>query len=102
MNSRIRRARISSGGVRSKSSCFGTARDDRFGTRDLYYGVVACAMRRAGKYFGGRKLPACSRRPPSHDTLLQNEKGSDARLSFSARPREYTLAASAPPAKIRT
>ena len=41
-NRLIRRARISSGGVRSRSSFFATGRDGCFGTRDVYYGVTGC------------------------------------------------------------
>ena len=48
----MRLARISSGGVRSRSAFFGTARDNRLGTRDFYNGVVACAMRCAGSSIG--------------------------------------------------
>src|SRR5881396_512740 len=39
----MRRARISSGGVRSRSHFFATGRDGCFGTRDVYYGVAAYA-----------------------------------------------------------
>ena len=46
-NRRIRRARISSGGVRSRSSFFATGRDGCFGTRDVYYGATADATRTA-------------------------------------------------------
>src|SRR5438094_5856180 len=45
VNRRIRRARISSGGIRSRSFLFATGRDGRLATRDVYYGVAAYATR---------------------------------------------------------
>src|SRR5256886_2172870 len=42
----MRRARISSGGVRSRSSFFTTERGGCFGTRDVYYGVAPYATPR--------------------------------------------------------
>src|ERR1043166_2811896 len=47
INRLMRRERISSGGVRSRSSFFATSRDGCFRTRDVYYGVAADAMQTA-------------------------------------------------------
>ena len=41
----MRRARISSGGVRSRSSFFATGRGGCFDTRNVYYGVAGYATR---------------------------------------------------------
>src|SRR5438094_6581229 len=49
MNSRIRRARISSGGVRSRLSLAARGRSGRLATSDVYYGVAEYATRPSGR-----------------------------------------------------
>src|SRR5262249_45656481 len=61
-NCLMRRARISSGGVRSRSFFFGTAREDRFGTRDVYYGVAGCPTHCRGGRIGCDDLSPLRRR----------------------------------------
>src|SRR6516164_7683587 len=79
-NHLMRRARISSGGVRSRWAFFGTARDNRFGTRDFYNGVPAGAMH-CGR---SRMVAKCTRHAGRYNEMVVTYTGSAPSESIAA------------------